>query len=759
MVEKISVQIALEGGEEIERQLADIGEAGQKAFADISKSAEQVGGFKNLKPEEVTQKLKDMGVTGVDAIEKIQKAVASARWLEGIVQGVATVETALLSLAKAAGVIGLVVSAVFAKMIKPTLAFAEAISKADQEAIKLGLSIEQFDRLRGGLEQAGLSAKAIGEGIATLKAELDKVQLERINTAFKELQDAATRGFGAQGTAQLKLLQEAAQGTGEAAELARRRLVELGLADPSEKLSATAEALKALGISATDVSTALPQIVEKLRQMPDGAQRTALAIQLFGKTAGAELVQALRTGGVAIDQFVQKQQQLTQDQANTANALEQSINRLSAAWGRFNSLAIAPALTAGIDAATASLGALQAAVNAIGGAFSGLSSPIQATVQELVGIGAALTNAFSGAMQPIQNTVRELSAIGQAITTAGSAVASFASSIAGISWDAIAGGAAAFNAVVQAIGAAGQAITSFISSLTGLSWDAISSVGVAAWDAITGAIGRAIDALLRFIGLKPSAPATGGSALGAARGGLIGGRGTGTSDSNLAWLSRGEFVVRAAAVRQLGTSFLNALNGGGIPGYAAGGPVAADKSGALVKMLIESSNAIRDAMLTYGDSVDRLMQQMRSDIQTLTQSMLRIQDRLLNAANDLQQARPSARGGLIGGRGTGTSDSNLAWLSRGEFVINAAMVRRFGASFFAALNAGMIPGFALGGLVPRPAFAAGGPVGSMSHVTIAFPGLPPIAGLRASASVVDELQRAAALAQVRSGGRKPSRYS
>jgi hypothetical protein len=47
----------------------------------------------------------------------------------------------------------------------------------------------------------------------------------------------------------------------------------------------------------------------------------------------------------------------------------------------------------------------------------------------------------------------------------------------------------------------------------------------------------------------------------------------------------------------------------------------------------------------------------------------------------------------------------------------------------------------------------------MNHVTIAFPGLPEIAGLRASSGVVDELHRAAAMAQVRSGGRKPSRFS
>jgi hypothetical protein len=130
-----------------------------------------------------------------------------------------------------------------------------------------------------------------------------------------------------------------------------------------------------------------------------------------------------------------------------------------------------------------------------------------------------------------------------------------------------------------------------------------------------------------------------------------------------------------------------------------------------------------------------------------------------------------AGGGLLGGRGTGTSDSNLAWVSRGEHIMPAHAVaqpgvlallealRRSGGNLSAVLNG--MGRFALGGMVPRamPAFASGGLAGGMSNVTIAFPGLPPIGGLRASSAVVDELRKSAALAQVRSGGRKPSRYT
>jgi hypothetical protein len=128
-----------------------------------------------------------------------------------------------------------------------------------------------------------------------------------------------------------------------------------------------------------------------------------------------------------------------------------------------------------------------------------------------------------------------------------------------------------------------------------------------------------------------------------------------------------------------------------------------------------------------------------------------------------------AGGGLLGGRGSGTSDSNLAWVSRGEHIMPARAVsqpgvlallealRFSGGNLRAVLNS--MGHFALGGMVaPRlaiPALAGGG----MHNVTIAFPGLPDITGLRASSAVVDQLRNAAAMAQVRSGGRKPSRYS
>lgn len=60
-----------------------------------------------------------------------------------------------------------------------------------------------------------------------------------------------------------------------------------------------------------------------------------------------------------------------------------------------------------------------------------------------------------------------------------------------------------------------------------------------------------------------------------------------------------------------------------------------------------------------------------------------------------------AQGGIMRGPGTGTSDSILARLSDGEYVVNAQSTKRFGP-LLEAINKGGLPGYAAGGLVGVP---------------------------------------------------------
>ena len=79
-----------------------------------------------------------------------------------------------------------------------------------------------------------------------------------------------------------------------------------------------------------------------------------------------------------------------------------------------------------------------------------------------------------------------------------------------------------------------------------------------------------------------------------------------------------------------------------------------------------------------------------------------------------------AGGGRISGPGSGTSDSILALVSNGEFVMNAESVRRYGP-LIEALNAGALPGFADGGAIGS---------GAIDPASIRQPSLPDLRLLR-----------------------------
>lgn len=74
-----------------------------------------------------------------------------------------------------------------------------------------------------------------------------------------------------------------------------------------------------------------------------------------------------------------------------------------------------------------------------------------------------------------------------------------------------------------------------------------------------------------------------------------------------------------------------------------------------------------------------------------------------------------ATGGEIRGPGSGTSDSILARLSNGEFVMKAKAVARYGTAFMTAINEGRLRPEAMGAL---PAFKDGGGVGITDILTM-----------------------------------------
>jgi len=117
-----------------------------------------------------------------------------------------------------------------------------------------------------------------------------------------------------------------------------------------------------------------------------------------------------------------------------------------------------------------------------------------------------------------------------------------------------------------------------------------------------------------------------------------------------------------------------------------------------------------------------------------------------------------ASGGFVSGPGSATSDSILARLSNGEFVMRARAVEHWGPRFMAALNSLQNPfGYHAGGLV-TPRFAEGGLVaaGGGTPVHLHLGGAE--FALSGHSKVVDALVTEAHRQRMRSGGLKPSWY-
>lgn len=84
--------------------------------------------------------------------------------------------------------------------------------------------------------------------------------------------------------------------------------------------------------------------------------------------------------------------------------------------------------------------------------------------------------------------------------------------------------------------------------------------------------------------------------------------------------------------------------------------------------------------------------------------------------SDIPLINTHAAGGLIEGPGTGTSDSILSWLSNKEYVVNAKQTAAW-LPLLQAINGGMMPGFAAGGMVSTSPNAAVAKVLQFASVT------------------------------------------
>ncbi len=105
-----------------------------------------------------------------------------------------------------------------------------------------------------------------------------------------------------------------------------------------------------------------------------------------------------------------------------------------------------------------------------------------------------------------------------------------------------------------------------------------------------------------------------------------------------------------------------------------------------------------------------------------------------------------ASGGHIRGPGTSRSDSILARLSDGEYVLRADAVKKYGIDFLNQINAGRLQGFANGGVVRAP---SGGSSGTPVNLNVGGKQYP----MNANPETADRLRRDTYVEQLKKGRR------
>lgn len=330
----------------------------------------------------------------------------------------------------------------------------------------LGNLNKQADGVKGGLGRMGQAAQGIGglmgsllpaaaiAGVAALgKNAIDTADglndmSQRTGVAVESLsrfgQAAADSGSSIEGVA---------KGMGQ---LAKR------ITDPS---SAASQALAGIGVATTDaqgkvrdLDAVMLDISDKFAKMPDGAEKSALAMQLFGKS-GVELIPMLNEGRAALEQY---QATISGDMAASADQFNDALNAIGRSLsGPFNE-----AVTALLPAITAIANGLASVIQA----FSNLPGPVQATILVIGGALAALVALAPAisALITIGTTIAGLFAAGGALASAGTIIAGLATAFAvlitgpvGIVALIVAAGVAIY-AFRDQIGAAFKAVVDFI---------------------------------------------------------------------------------------------------------------------------------------------------------------------------------------------------------------------------------------------------------------------------------------------------------
>src|SRR5579862_9327282 len=204
------------------------------------------------------------------------------------------------------------------------------------------------------LSAIGDTAKKFGESLLAAFGANELVdKVKSLSEQFDQIgKDAQKVGIAAD---ELQRLRYAAQFAGVGAEALDTAITHLavGMQKMNTSTDATSTTLKALGVRSGDSPTvALETIADRFAKMPDGIQKTAEAVAIFGKSIGPELIPWLNQGSKGIKTLTDEIDRfggvISQDTINLAAEFNDNLTRLgkvsAGATAQFES-GLLPALT------------------------------------------------------------------------------------------------------------------------------------------------------------------------------------------------------------------------------------------------------------------------------------------------------------------------------------------------------------------------------------------------------------------------------
>lgn len=693
-------RIALEGGDEIRKELEALGEEGKKAFELLKREADALSNTGNGFTKFLQETRKEFQVIGQHA-RNFGKAVGDV--------GEAARKTAqrvTLITAAAAGL--------GAGMFAFSLSAAHAAEQQGELGQALGLGVEEFGRLAFAARQSG-------------------VQEDQFRLGMQRLADQIV---------------ETANATDKSATILGRLGIRATEADGSLR----------------STEAVLGDLSEKFVDIEDGARRTALAMELFGARAGPRLIPLLLEGQEGLTALGDEAERLglvmTEEQFKIARVFGDTVDAFTDMVGAIKrdvGLLFAPIFTEATQTAINALAEnreaiIQFATEArdnfvplmrdIMALISGRDEDVQnkallqfrddlvAAVGLLANVGRAFVAAFGAVQAGLQIVLDLLNAVFGTDLQAGAVIMSalvlkllgvfrlLATSVTAVRLGFVLLGAI-FGSTVGAIAAIAAAIL--------LAFVALQKWGPALAQWATDALGITEEVRAIFSGLRDFLLFLWEDPVAAAQ---------------LAW----QTIVTAA--QQAWDSIVAAVRSAidSLPGIFS-----------------SALNAVANYFLDLGERIDDVMQGILAWVNRVISALKRLIGLQGDAASGGGGGEGFARGGSVRGPGTSTSDSILSWLSDGEWVMRAAAVRKYGLGLMQSINSLRFnpEGFAAGGLVSVPATVIPSQIISPPSPTGRTPLNLSIAGevfpdLLAPDDVADKLVQFVARRQVRSAGRKPS---